>query len=102
MGLAMQLDELRVESLLDVLMNDEVACLAACRAQGGGQGMVPLIEGLVTPLEALDYARVLAELGHVAPAREIVGMVAGGMAAGCILPNPAVNNRPQSMPQGAQ
>jgi hypothetical protein len=56
--------------------NDEEACLSFIRAgSSGGPGRVKLIEGELTAIEALQYARVLLELDREAEAREIVDAV---------------------------
>lgn len=62
------------QTLWEVLQVDEDACISLIRRAGGHlqQAMVNLVEGDVSALDAVNYARTLAELGLTAEGREVL------------------------------
>ena len=66
-----------IECVIQVLeTGDEDACLAVIHCVGSrGTATVHLIEGDLTPREALSYARVMMELGNDGLAQEVVQAV---------------------------
>ncbi len=63
------------QTVWDVLQADDVACLALIAATTGVRCDVELIDGQVSPEDALAYARTLYELGYVAQARDVLQAV---------------------------
>lgn len=60
------------QTLWDVLLCDDEACLGLLASAGGRIGAkVALVEGDTSAADALAYARTLFDLGLVAEAREV-------------------------------
>lgn len=69
------------QTVWDVLQADDVACLALIAATTGVRCDVELVDGQVSPEDALAYARTLYELGYVAQARDVLQAVLSAQLA---------------------
>lgn len=85
--------------VLEVLEVGEEMCLGLIRASGGRGGVVELVEGTISSLDALAYARVLIELGRQLEAEEVVRAVIG---AELDIPTPLGSQFGGNSPQGGQ
>lgn len=66
--------ELWFQTLWEVLQADEEACVSLMRSAGGRvqQAVVSLVEGELSAVDAVNYARTLAELGLNQESREVL------------------------------
>ena len=64
------------QTVFDVLQTDDEACWGLIRAVGGrASGVVALVAGDASPMDALASARTLCELGLVTEARDVLAEV---------------------------